>query len=347
MAMARLHSVLSIFSAVGQYLDLMMQWFNKLRCRLSYWLAHCGHPKGLGVGLRIAPDTTSLIRHRRRHASPLPVPKRSHLVYHQQTVDKQAALNSLRSMRGQIPEEDEVLFLDVGATMGPEVLAEFGAHEWLSYSAAKAALPEQQSYTFGMNLGMGMLKGEQLFVWRTDYVYPNDLMSRYLRHMAKAEFACPYDVLVGDSTVTGDFVAGHWDQVQPFDEKLWASKSQRLSLYETQDPALFAISRTLWEEVGGLNHELWGYGWQFAEFAVRVRTHCHPRRVMYFDGAPPLHQTHEGTLMHAEAHNQSKRLQAEDGVRRFSKFLGGSAAYWVYRCKQHLPPHQGKRHSHL
>jgi len=316
----------------------MMKHINQLRCKLAYWLAHCGHPKGLGVGLRVAPDTTSLIRHRRRHAPPMPVPKRSHLVYHQQTVDKQAALNSLRSMCGQIPEEDEVCFLDVGATMGPEVLAEFGPHEWLSYSAAKASLPEQQSYTFGMNIGLGALKGEQFVVWRTDYIYPNDLMSRYVGHLETADFVCPYDVLVGDATVTGDFVAANWQKVQPFDERFWETRSKRLSLYETQDPALFAISRDLWEKIGGLNHELWGYGWQFAEFAVRVRANCYPHRIIYFDGASPLHQTHEGTLMHTSEHNEKKRLQAEDGVKRFSNFLGGSEACWVYRCKQHLPP---------
>lgn len=316
----------------------MMKFINQLRCKAAYWLAHCGHPKGLGLGLRIIPDTTSLIRHRPRHAPALRVPKRSHLIYHQQTVDKQAALNSVRSIRGQIPEEDEVLFLDVGATMGAKVLIEFGSHEWLTYSAAKAALPEQQSYTFGMNLGMRMLKGEQLFVWRTDYVYPQDLMRHYLKHMKVADFACPYDVLVGDVTVTGEFVAAHWAQVEPFDEEFWALRSQRLSLYETQDPALFAISRALWEKIGGLNHQLWGYGWQFAEFAVRVRNECPSSRVAYFGGLPPLHQTHGGTLMQilSTSDTHQKQAQYEAGVVRFSEFLGGSAAYWAYRSKQKL-----------
>lgn len=316
----------------------MMKLLNNLRCKLAYRLAHCGHPKGLGLGLRFVPNTTSLIRHRPRHAPALQVPKRSHLIYHQQTVDRQAALNSLRSLRDQIPEDDEILFLDVGGTMSAEVLGEIGPHEWLTYSAAKAIHPEQQSYTFGMNLGMRMLKGEQLIVWRTDYVYPDDLMSRYLRHMAVADFACPYDVLVGDASVTGDFVAGEWAHVHPFDEKFWASRSQRLSLYETQDPALFAISRELWERVDGLNHQLWGYGWQFAEFAARVRIECPADKVVYFGGIPPMHQTHGGTLMHVVSNPAAgKWSQAEAGIARFTEFLGGDAAYWVYRCKQKLP----------
>lgn len=322
-------------------LNPMMRFLNKLRCELAYRLAHCGHPKGLGLGLRLAPDTTSLIRHRPRRARALQVPKRSHLIYHQQTVDRQAALNSLRSLRDQIPEEDEILFLDVGGTMSAEVLGEVGPHEWLTYSAAKATHPEQQSYTFGMNLGMRMLKGEQLIVWRTDYVYPEDLMSRYLRHMAAGNFACPHDVLVGDDTVTGEFVADHWSHVQPFDEKFWASRSQRLSLYESQDPALFAISRELWEKVDGLNHQLWGYGWQFAEFAARVRIECRPSKVVYFGGTPPMHQTHGGSLMHVIHHPVAEKWsQAEDGIARFTEFLGGAAAYWAYRCKQKLPAEQ-------
>lgn len=340
MATGKLLGALPIYWAARQLFDSMMKLLNNLRCKLAYRLAHCGHPKGLGLGLRIIPDTTSLIRHRPRCAPPLEVPNRSHLIYHQQTVDRQAALNSLRSMRGQIPEEDEVLFLDVGATMGAEVLGELGSHEWLSYSAAKAALPEQQSYTFGMNLGMRMLKGGQLFVWRTDYVYPQDLMQRYLKQIEVADFACPYDVLVGEETVTGEFVAAHWEQVEPFDEKFWASRSQRLSLYETQDPALFVISRDLWENIGGLNHQLWGYGWQFAEFAVRVRSECPSDRVAYFGGLPPLHQTHGGTLMQilSTSNTHQKQAQYEAGVARFSDFLGGGDAYWAYRSKQQLPP---------
>lgn len=339
MVTAKLRVALPTSSKRVKRADRMMGFLNQLRCRLAYRLAHCGHPKGLGLGLLIAPDTTSLIRHRSRHAPVLQVPERSHLIYHQQTVDRQAALNSLRSMRDQIPMEDEILFLDVGGTMSAEVLGEFGPHEWVTYSSAKAALPEQQSYTFGMNLGMRMLKGEQLFVWRTDYVYPADLMARYLRHLETADFACPYGVLVGDAAVTGEFVADHWDKVRPFDEKFWEARSHPISLYETQDPALFGISRRLWEKIGGLNHQLWGYGWQFAELAARVRGECRASKVVYFGGTPPLHQTHVGTLMHI-IHQpvEGKWSHVESGNARFTEFLGGPEAYWTYRCKQLLLP---------
>lgn len=308
---------------------------NHLRCKAAYFLAHCRHPKGLGLGLRLAPDTTSLIRHQPRRPTPLPTPLNSHLIYHQQTVDQTAAENALDSLADQIPPDDEVCFLDVGGTMGSDVLARFRSHEWATYTVARAALPEQRSYTFGMNLGMRMLKGERLFVWRTDYVYPPDLVGRYSAQMDQHDFACPYDVLVGARECDGNFVREHWRRLRPFDRDFWAEHSTRLSLYETQDPALFAIRRWLWEEIGGLNHQLWGYGWQFAEFAARLRAACKPHRLAYFGGASPIHQTHEGTLMH---HAVDKAEQAEQGIAKFSSFLGGHEAYWVYRSKQILPP---------
>jgi hypothetical protein len=312
----------------------MLAWINQLRCRVAYWLANCGHPKGLGLGLSIAPDTTSLIRHRRRRPPPLIVPKRSHLVYHQQTVDRQAAINCLKTLKPQLPKEDEVLFLDIGETFGTSAQEFLKGHEWFSYSSAKASLPEQQSYTYGLNLGMRTLKGERLFVWRTDYIYPENMMGVYLSQNQKTKFCSPYEVLVGAPEVDGEFVAKNWDKVSPFDEKFWRAKSQSVSLYETQDPALFSIERELWEKIGGLNHELWGYGWQFAEFAARVRINCPTYKISYFQSAPPLHQTHDGTLMH---HDSKKDKQAASGIDRFSHFLGGKEAYWLYRSKQVLP----------
>ncbi|NCY21256.1 hypothetical protein EBX31_04770 [bacterium] len=313
----------------------MWSLLNQWRCKLAFWLAYCGHPKGLGVGMFLSPDTTSLIRHRRRNSPKLVVPRRSHLIYHQQTVDHLAAENCLRSLMPQIPAEDEVLFLDIGGTYGASALGKMGDHEWKSYAAAKASLPEQQSYTFGLNLGMRMLKGEQLLVWRTDYVYPPDMLRDYQKQMEGREFCSPYEVLVGNPEVDSQFVEKHWEKVLPFNADFWRERSKRVSLYETQDPALFGISKKLWEKIGGLNHELWGYGWQFAEFAARVRILCDAGNLVYFQGTPPLHQTHSGTLMH---HAPGKAGEAQTGVDRFSSFLGGPEAYWLYRCKQNLKP---------
>jgi len=314
---------------------LLLRFINNLRCHLGARLARSSWSKGIGAACRIAPDTTALIRHRPRRPPPLVLPRRSHLIYHQSTVDRGAAENSIATLVAQIPREDEVLLLDVGATVAPDLLAAFREHEWFTYSACQAKLPEQRSYTFGLNIGMRSLKGDELVVWRTDYVYPRDLDERYRRHLQTARFAAPYDVLVGHREVDSRFVALAAEKLHPFDEPYWAARSLRLSLYETQDPALFAIRRELWEDIGGLNHELWGYGWQFAEFAARVRTRCADREIAYFHGAPPLHQTHDGSQMHQPA---DRKEEAETGRRRFVRFLGSESAYEIYRLRQKLPP---------
>lgn len=58
-------------------------------------------------------------------------------------------------------------------------------------------------------------------------------------------------------------------------------------------------------------------------------------RIAYFGGPPALHQTHGGSLMHQPAERQA---EADAGIRRFADFLGGTAAYRVYRLRQKLPP---------
>lgn len=314
---------------------MMTMWgiFNQFRCKLAYWLANCGIPNGLKFGLKISPSTTSLIRHRRRNPPPLIIPKASHLIYHQQTVDQQAGINCLKTLVPQLPEEDEVLFLDIGGTFGVSACDLLKKHEWCTYSSAKASLPEQQSYTYGMNLGMLGLKGSNLFVWRTDYIYPNDIMKYYSRFIINNEFVCPYNILVGNPYCDSSFVQKNWDRAFPFQEEFWSQHARLDSLYKTQDPALFAIRKELWNKVGGLNHELWGYGWQFAEFAARIRIHCQKNKICYFGGPTPLHQTHSGSLMH---NPEEKAVEASQGVDRFKSFLGGDEPYWVYRSKQLL-----------
>jgi len=314
---------------------MILRCLNSLRCRIAGWILRQTWEKRYGLARRLAPDTTSLIRHRPRRPPPLALPPRSHLIYHQSSVDPLAAQNSLASLAPQIPCEDEVLLLDVGATGNASWLAPFSAHEWSTYSACAAHLPEQQSYTFGLNTAMAGLKAPVLFVWRTDYVYPPGLVARYREVIGRARFAAPYRVFVGLPEIDSAFVQAEAARLNPFDEAFWAARSHVCSLYETQDPALFAIRRELWDRIGGLNHELWGYGWQFAEFAARVRAACADHDVVYFGSAPPLHQTHSGSQMYQPT---ERRAEAEAGIRRFREFLGGEDAYQVYRAQHHLPP---------
>ncbi len=314
---------------------MLLRTINLIRCRIAAWFLDRPWHSSIYLAKLVAPDTTGLIRHSSRQAPPLRLPARSHLIYHQATVDELCAQNSLRSLAAQIPLEDEVVVLDVGATASRDLGAAFANHEWFSLVRCRAGHPEQQSYTYGLNTVMPGLKAPQLYVWRTDYVYPADMVSRYQRAMTDADFAAPYEVVVGAPSVDSTFVAANWSHLVPYDVDFWRARAQSLSIYETQDPALFAITRTLWDDIGGLNHQLWGYGWQFAEFAARVRLHAPASRIRYFGGAPALHQTHGGSQMHQPV---ERKAEADMGIQRFKEFLGSESAYRIYRLCQQLPP---------
>lgn len=317
---------------------MFVRWINSIRCQLTSWVLRRPWASRYALARHMAPSTTSLVAHRRRHPPPLRLPPRSHLIYHQHTVDAQAARNSIASLAAQIPQEDEVVFLDITPTSSPDWIEPFRNHEWTGYTACQAKHPEQRSYTYGLNTGMAALKAPWLFVWRTDYVYPAGVMDAYLRQLPAHDFAVPYRVWIGKPEVDAGFLLAHHDRFAPFDADFWSERSHVCSLYETQDCALFAIRRSLWDRIGGLNHELWGYGWQFAEFAARVRAAVPDRRISYFDCPPPLHQTHEGTMMHLDQLSDEKASESNRGIDRFARFLGGKAAMESYRLRQHLPP---------
>jgi hypothetical protein len=314
---------------------VLIRTLNTLRCVLAARILRLKWDKNLGLARRIAPGTTSLVAHRPRRAPPLALPPCSHLIYHQSCVDPLAAENSLASLASQIPVTDEVVLLDVGATGHPSWLAPFAHHDWSSYVACQASQPEQQSYTFGLNAVMSGLRAPRLVVWRTDYVFPAGLASLYARHLTRARFAAPYHILVGRPEVDSAFVRREASRLAPFDLPFWSERAVLSSLYEYQDPALFAIRRELWDKIGGLNHGLWGYGWQFAEFAARVRAECSDSEIAYFASLPPLHQTHAGSQMHEPG---QRRAEVDAGICRFRDFLGGEDAYQSYRLMQVLPP---------
>jgi hypothetical protein len=312
-----------------------MSLINQLRCWITALILKSLFPWRYALARRISPDTTSLIKYRPRRPPELRLPPRSHLIYHQANVDADAAQHSLRSLAEQIPQEDEILFLDIGATGQNAWLTPFFAHEWCSYSSCQARHPEQRSYTFGLNAAMHGLKAPTLFVWRTDYFFPAGLMNCYLQALRSADFAAPYNFLIGHPEVTSSYLTEHQDRLSPYDSAFWQSRSHTCSLYETQDPALFAIKRHLWNKIGGLNHELWGYGWQFAELAARVRAQTPASRISYFESPRPLHQTHGGSRMYSQEKNDT---EVQAGIDRFKTFLGGDSAYQAYRLQHLLPP---------
>jgi hypothetical protein len=80
---------------------VFLRFLDSLRCRVAAWILRQSSEKRYGLARRIAPDTTSLIQHRPRRLSPLFLPPRSHLIYHQNSVDTLAAENSIASLAPQ------------------------------------------------------------------------------------------------------------------------------------------------------------------------------------------------------------------------------------------------------
>jgi len=103
----------------------------------------------------------------------------------------------------------------------------------------------------------------------------------------------------------------------------------------------FAIHQHVWKKLGGLDHRLWGYGWQFGEFAARLRRALPRQRVKYFDHAPPVHQNHASSLMvRTDGWNEKKAEEDRIGRERFAGFLGSREAFqcYEYRWNKKLPP---------
>jgi hypothetical protein len=198
------------------------------------------------------------------------------------------------------------------------------------------------AYTYGMNHSIPMARAPIVMLWRSDYVYPQGLYEKYLHHLAGHEIALPYSVYIGAAHVRAGFVREHWEKLENFDDAFWqANAADTYSIYEREDPVHFAIRKTTWEKLGGLNHNLWGYGWQFGEFAARLRSGLSRRQVKYFDYHWPIHQNHASSLMvRSEGYDAKKAEEDRAGVERFTEFLGGPEAFqcYKYRWAQKLPP---------
>lgn len=295
-------------------------------------------------GRLIAPSIDMLVKNGSRKQVAVGKPEYTHIIYHQNTVDKGAAINSLRSIfeLNCISLKDEIIFYNNGADFESKEIIEGRKFEWFSEVFSKADTPEKKSYTYGLNHIVPSAKADKVIVWRTDYIYPQGVYEKYQDALAQHSFAAPYHVIIGKKYCDSSYVENHWDQFKRYDHSFWENHGRVLSLYETQDPALFGITKSLWTKINGLNNSLWGYGWQFAELAARIRLNTPKQKIKYFSSDPPFHQTHEGTQMHYEMDDESKSKEFEDGLKRFAEFLGGEKALFCYKLKWILRPQKQK-----
>jgi hypothetical protein len=319
-----------------------MRFLLQLRCLLTVWLLRQSFGKRYALANLVCPSTGALARAAPGARPPIPLPKVSHIFYHQASVEPECAENSLRTVLWNIAEADEVILYDKGGTLPAACFEAVRRQHWRSWAVHQEVQPDMAAYTYGMNHSIPMARAPIVVVWRSDYVYPRGLGARYLELIPSHDIVLPYSVYIGGAHVRADFVRAHWDKLENYDDAFWrANAAENYSIYESQDPVHFAVRQTTWAKLGGLDHRLWGYGWQFGEFAARLR-HTLPRsRVRYFDHAPPVHQNHASSLMVRTAGwNEHKAAEDRAGRERFTRFLGNPEAFacYEYRWNQKLPP---------
>ena len=319
-----------------------MRLLTLLRCRLALRILRTRSAKRYFFANLVCPSTDALVRFARKPRPPIPLPRVTHIFYHQASVEAGCAENSLQTLLWNIPETDEVILYDKGGTLPEGCFSQLNRQHWRSWAVHREVLPDMAAYTYGMNHSMPMAQAPVIMLWRSDYVYPRGLYEKYLLEIATHDIVLPYSVYIGAAHVGAEFVRANWTKLDPYDEAFWsANAAEKYSLYESQDPVLFAIHKRVWLRLGGLNHLLWGYGWQFGEFAARLRSKLPKRSIKYFDGPPPVHQNHASSLM-VRTGSLDKKKDEEDrvGRGRFAAFLGAPEIFdcYVYRWRQKLKP---------
>lgn len=319
-----------------------MNFLIRLRCRLTLWLLRLKTDKRYALANVVCPSTGELVDAADQTPAPIPLPAVSHIFYHQASVETECAENALRTLLWNIPATDEVILYDKGGTLPACCFELLAQQHWRSWAVHREIRPDMAAYTYGMNHCMPMARAPIVMLWRSDYVYPRGLYEKYLRHIAHHDIVLPYSVHIGAAHVRADFVREHWDKLDHYDAAFWqANSAETYSIYESQDPVHFAIRAETWARLGGLNHHLWGYGWQFGEFAARLRRDLPASRIKYFDHDWPVHQNHASSLMVRSVGFDEKKAEEDRlGRARFAQFLGGTAMFacYEYRWQQKLPP---------
>ena len=314
----------------------------QFRCRITLWLLRQRFGKRYALANFICPATDALVRAARGKPAPIPLPAVSHIFYHQASVEVECAENSLRTVLWNIPPTDEVILYDKGGTLPERCFADLKNQQWRSWVVHRETRPDMASYTYGMNSSLPMAQAPIVMVWRSDYVYPKGLYENYLRRLEGRDIVLPYSVYIGAAHVRAAFIRANWEKLENYDDAFWrANAAEAYSIYESQDPVHFAIRKETWLKLGGLDHRLWGYGWQFGEFAARLRSELPRRRVKYFDGPAPVHQNHASSLMvRDQDFSAAKEEEERLGRDRFTAFLGGQEQFdcYHYRWRQKLKP---------
>jgi hypothetical protein len=219
---------------------------------------------------------------------------RTHLFYHQETVEWQCALNSWLSIRDLFSLDDEVIILDLGNTL-KDFLPFSVMSKYVRIERIRTDKPEERSYTFGLNTLIPSARGEWICLWRSDYIYHKKFFSAVTEGMRSSNVVIPYEAFIGAYYCGPKWCMKNFDWIRSADEESLIKHSHVCPVYEMMDFPHFAIKKDLWLKSGGMDTRLWGYGYQFPELFYRLKKMPDYKQDIEFDMIS-FHQNHAGSF---------------------------------------------------
>jgi hypothetical protein len=263
----------------------------------------------------------------------------THLFYHQETVEEVCALNSWRSIRDNFAADDEVIVLDLGNTLRNKL--PLTRHpKFFRTETIRTDTPEERSYTFGLNTIMPLARADWICLWRSDYIYHQRYFPALKKQMPRHNVIVPYEAFVGTQYANGQWCAENFTELTTGSEDYLIEHSTVCPVYEVMDCPHFAIKKDLWQNVGGMDQRLWGYGWQFPELFHRVTALPDCRLAADFD-LLAFHQNHAGSFGLGQYTEEKKRelIQSEYKLR---EVFGSKDAAEQFK-KRRQPPLRPRR----
>jgi len=262
----------------------------------------------------------------------------THLFYHQETVEEGCAINSWKSIQPFIGMDDELILLDLGNSLRklPTLRT---TPKYFRVEKIRTDTVRERSYTFGLNLILPTARNEWVFLWRSDYIYHQDHMAHYLEHLENVDAVVPYEVLIGGEFTNGNWCSsymprlcrGSFDDLLPF--------AHVCPVYEYSDFPHFAIRKSAWQALGGMDERLFGYGPQFPEFFVRFekknKLAVDPKLISF-------HQNHAGSFSLGN-YSSDKKIELEESEAKLMSVFPDQGQYNEYQQYIHRPPLSPRR----
>jgi len=271
----------------------------------------------------------------------------SHVFYHQETVEEECALNSWESIRGFVEKDDEVIILDLGNTLIKELPMEI-TPKYLRIEKIRTDLPEERSYTFGLNYIMPQCRFEWICLWRSDYIYHKNYFSALKAGMKKGNAVLPYEAFIGADYCGFEWCKNNLDKLCNSEIEYLLDNSHVCPVYEYMDFPHFAIKKELWLSVAGMDQRLWGYGYQFPELFLRLKKLSKYQPSIEFDMIA-FHQTHFGSFG-LGCLNKEMKNELKDSKRKLLDVFGSNEKIEIFKKEIHqqpLRPHYAEKHYHL